>query len=240
MPGSALLLDGVCVDAPRARLLHGLTLTLAPGERVALLGASGSGKSVTAGAVLGTLPPDLRVSGRVEVDRSALAWVPQSGAAVLHPLRRVGSQLRRPLRARGDSPAAACAAAARLVERLGLDPEPTLRAFPHELSGGQRQRVGIALALALPARVVVADEPTSALDGVAAARVREALDGLDAALLLITHDLALAAALCDRLLVLDDGRLVDDVDWRRWHDTPRAPAATALLEATHRLAGGAR
>lgn len=221
-----LTIADLAVRAGPAVLLRGLRLSLAAGERVALVGPSGSGKSLTAAALVGSLPPGLTATGSVRVgghevlDRPAarrirgarVGLVAQQNAPALHPLIPVGRQLTAAFRAAGDADAPA--AVRRLVADLGLtDPRRIAAATPGELSGGQRQRLAVAMALAAGAPVLVADEPTSALDPIARAQLvallRDRCRGTGPALLFITHDLAAAAELCDRTVELARGRMVE-------------------------------
>ncbi|NIH68726.1 ATP-binding cassette domain-containing protein [Modestobacter marinus] len=231
------------------RLVHGVRLEVAGTERVALIGASGSGKSLTAAAVLGTLPAGAEVGGSVHVagvdvtgraparrpPAARVAGVGQDPAAALNPLVAVGAQLALPLRAhRGLRGAALDRERAGLLATVGLtDSRRVLASTPGELSGGQRQRVCIALALASRAGLVVADEPTTALDLVTQAQVvallREATR--DTALLFITHDLAVAAALCDRAVVLHEGTVVEDAPITRLLSDPQHEQTAALVRA---------
>ncbi|MEI4270805.1 ABC transporter ATP-binding protein [Klenkia sp. LSe6-5] len=219
----------VATDAPpRTPLLAGITFDLAPGERVGVVGASGAGKSQLVAAVLGLTGTGLQVTGSVQVEGTevvgagparwrplrgrATALVAQDPGTALDPLTRVGRQVALPLRARGVGRREASRRAVALLTEVGLP--GAARRFPAQLSGGQRQRVALALALVGAPRLLVADEPTSALDPTVQAGVLDLLDrvtGPDrAALLLVTHDLAVAARLCSRLLVLQGGRLVVD------------------------------
>ncbi|UYG17061.1 ATP-binding cassette domain-containing protein [Brachybacterium huguangmaarense] len=204
-------------------LLAGVDLDIAPGERVALIGRSGSGKSLLTSVIAGTVSPALTMHGTVEVHgrsvrgcrpgTTGVALVQQDSADALNPLHRVGAQLQMPLR-RTLTAERARTEAHRLLAEAGLeDPARILASFPAELSGGQRQRVCIALALACRSRLVIADEPTTALDVVSQAAVLRALRSpalREAAILFITHDLAVAAALRDRVVVIDRGRIVED------------------------------
>lgn len=234
MPPNALTMEDVSLIVGDRVVVDRLTVTVAPGERLALLGPSGSGKSLTAAAALGSLPPGFTRTGNVALHgrplaagvrpwfaRQEVAFVHQDSQFALNPLVRVGRQLTVPLRRRRLDARAAHTEAAALLAAVGIeDPERTLRGYAAELSGGQRQRVCIALALAVGARLMVTDEPTTALDVVSQAQVLAALRSAAGAVLLITHDLAAAAQLCDRAVVIVDGRVVEDAPMSRLLKAP--------------------
>jgi ABC-type glutathione transport system ATPase component len=168
-----------------------------------------------------------------------MAWLPQDPLASLHPLRRVGNQLCESLRAlRGLSASAAQSAALTLFTQLEL-PEPSalLRRYPHQLSGGQRQRVSLALALAGEPALLIADEPTSALDSRLAKEMLELLDRLrrerGLSLLLISHDLPMVGAYAQRVLILQQGRIVESGATAALFAAPAHPYTQALLAAEH-------
>ncbi|WP_433676336.1 dipeptide ABC transporter ATP-binding protein [Microbacterium gorillae] len=216
----------------RREVVHGIDLTIDEGEVLALVGESGSGKSTTAHAVLGLLPEGGRIEGgtirvgetdvsgwsdaRLRAIRGArIGLVPQDPVSSLDPVRRIGVQVGEILRLHGErDPKAIRHRVIDLLERVGLD-DPQLRAsqYPHELSGGMRQRVLIATAIALKPRLIIADEPTSALDATVSRHILDLLDELRAedgtALLLVTHDLGVAADRADRITVLRDGEVVE-------------------------------
>ena len=225
-----LAVRGLSVAFEGRAVVERLDLDLAAGEIVGLVGPSGSGKSLTARAILGLPPPGAVVGGSVRLDGRellglderalcavrgrGLGLVFQEPAAALDPVAPIGAQVAEGLRVHGlASRREARRQAQAWLARVGLDPAvvpPSRR--PHQLSGGQRQRVAIAAALALRPAVLIADEPTTALDavtqteiaGLLAALARE--EGLS--LLLISHDLALVAAISDRLVRLERGRVV--------------------------------
>ncbi|MCZ2826437.1 MULTISPECIES: ATP-binding cassette domain-containing protein [unclassified Modestobacter] len=246
---AALVVDDLTVSLGGRELVRGVRFEMAATERVALIGASGSGKSLTAAAVLGTLPIGAEVRGSVRVAGTDVSRLPparrstaarvaavgQDPAAALNPLVPVGAQLALPLRNhRGLRGAELARQRAQLLSAVGLDDtERVLRSSPGELSGGQRQRVCIAMALASRAGLLVADEPTTALDLVTQAQVvavlREA--SRDAALLFITHDLAVAASLCDRAVVLHAGAVVEDAPITRLLTAPQHEQSAALVAA---------
>ena len=221
------------------RLLADVELVVTGGP-LAVLGPSGAGKSLALRCLLGLAPPRSTVRGELFLndgrhvrlaDRLAVArlrgrglcLLPQDAAASLDPVRRVESQLRELLRLHGnndDSPD-------ELLAAVGL-PGGLLRRYPHELSGGQAQRVALALALACRPTVLLADEPTSALDNVAQTGLLDTLratcEARMAELVLVTHDLALAARVCVRAIVLDAGRVVE-----------AGPLADLVTGPTHRV-----
>ncbi|MDF1489158.1 ATP-binding cassette domain-containing protein [Tessaracoccus caeni] len=244
----ALRLDDLKVRVGGTSLLHGISLTLSRGESVALLGHSGSGKSLTAATIAGSLSRlldatgDLTIEGeRVDVMSSRrpagrIACVQQDSASALNPLVRVGRQLGVPLSNAGLAPVAAHARAVEVLDACGIEePERVLRSYPAELSGGQRQRVCIALALLCEASILVADEPTTALDVVSQAQVLGTLSAAQEragmALLFITHDIAAASQICDRAVVLQGGRVVEEGDFETLITAPRHPYTRELVDA---------
>jgi peptide/nickel transport system ATP-binding protein len=250
---SALLeLRGLRVSIGPRTLLGPLDLSVERGGCVGLIGESGSGKSLTAQALAGLLPPGLHADGGFVFDGvpiafasrahaalrgRRLAWMPQDPQASLHPLRRVGDQLGESLRVlRQLSRAAAVAETRAWFERVELpDPDRLLAAYPHELSGGQRQRVGLALALAGDPAVLVADEPTSALDPRLAREVLDLLARLRAerglGLLLVSHDLPLVGAYADHVTILRRGAVMESGPVQRVFATPQHDYTRALLAA---------
>jgi peptide/nickel transport system ATP-binding protein len=223
----------VTLNTPRgaALALRGVSLSVARGERIGLIGESGCGKSMTALAVMGLLPEGAKVEGSlrfadrelVGADEPTLAalrgdrigMVFQEPMTALNPLHRIGDQVGESLRLhRGASKADARAQALALLERVQLpNAAQRLDAWPHQLSGGQRQRVMIAAALACGPDLLVADEPTTALDVTIQREILELIDGLVAergmALLLISHDLGVMARHVDRVFVMYGGLVVE-------------------------------
>jgi peptide/nickel transport system permease protein len=204
-------------------IVDGIGFTVQPGEVLGLVGESGCGKSLTALTVMGLQPSGARVSGDIEFDgknlitlskraRRALmgrqiAMIYQDALSALNPAMTVGSQLRQLIKRGGSR------SAAELLEMVGLDVSRTLRAYPHELSGGQRQRVVIAMALSRDPKLIIADEPTTALDVTVQAQVMALLlelrHKLGFALIFVSHDLALVADLCDRIVVMYGGQVAE-------------------------------
>ena len=236
----------------RSPLLGPLSLQIGAGECLGLIGESGSGKSLSALALMGLLPHGLRATGRLCFSDQAmalsspehralrghgLAWMPQDPQASLHPLRSVGAQLQESLRVlRGLRPAQAAAEALRLFEELELPSPITLSLrYPHQLSGGQRQRVGLALALAGNPRLLLADEPTSALDPRLTNEILALLDRLrrdrGLAVVLISHDLPLVGRYARQVAILQRGTLVETGQTSAVFANPRHPYTRALLAA---------
>ncbi len=204
-------------------IVDGISFDVRPGEVLGLVGESGSGKSLTALTVMGLSPKGARVTGEVLFDgtdlltlsasrRRALmgrdiAMVYQDALSALNPAMRVRAQLEQ-LTKRGGT-----RTPTELMQLVGLDPERTLGAYPHELSGGQRQRVVIAMALSRDPRLLIADEPTTALDVTVQAQVMALLLSLQQqlgfALVLVSHDLALVSDVCDRVVVMYGGQIVE-------------------------------
>jgi peptide/nickel transport system ATP-binding protein len=234
-------------------VVDGVSFALDAGERLGVIGASGSGKSLTALAVLGLLPEAATATGSVRLDGrellghperelaavrgSRIGMVFQEPATALDPLMRVGKQIAGPVRRlRGLSRAAAARRAVELLGTVGLpDPERLARAYPHQLSGGQRQRVGIAIALAGEPELLFADEPTTALDVTVQAEVLALLDELVAnrgtGLLFVSHDLAVVARVAQRIAVMADGAIREEGPVRQVLQHPTDPATKALVKA---------
>lgn len=235
-------------------LLHGLSFTIEPGERVGLIGESGSGKSLTALAVMGLLPEGLSPSGSIRLGGvqvvgaseqhharlrgTTASMVFQEPMSALNPLMRVGRQVAESLQMhRGMSRRQAGAAAVEMLADVELpDPAQAARAYPFQLSGGQRQRVVLAIALASRPRLLICDEPTTALDVTVQARMLALIDRLvddhGAALLFITHDLAVMAGVCDTVMVMHDGQLVERGTVVDVLTAPRHGYTRGLLEAS--------
>jgi ABC-type glutathione transport system ATPase component len=244
-------LEGLSVFAGDTPLVRDVTFEVGAGERVGLIGESGSGKSLTASAVLGLLPDELRATGSVrfhgkqllsagerELSRMRgkdLAMVFQEPMSALNPLMRVGRQVAESIRLHtAKSRREAGRAAQQLLESVQLP--DVYRAYPHQLSGGQRQRVLLAIALANDPALLICDEPTTALDVTVQAQVLALiLAGVterSSALLFITHDLAVVARVCERLLVLHDGEIVEEGSTREVLTNPRHEYTRKLLAAS--------
>lgn len=235
------------------RLVDGVSFALERGSRTGLIGESGSGKSLTALAVLGLLPDNLTATGRITLDGVSLtslddramcsvrgndvSMVFQEPMTALNPVMRVGRQVAEALvRHRGMARGEALDRAAELLAQVGVEGAGRrTRSFPHEMSGGERQRVMIAMAIACGPDLVIADEPTTALDVTVQAKVLEMLSDqvreASTALLLITHDLPVVAGATDDVLVLRDGRLVERGPTRRVFAEPTHDHTRTLVDA---------
>jgi peptide/nickel transport system ATP-binding protein len=238
-------------------VLDGLDLRLNQGETLALVGPSGCGKSTVARAVLQLLPPGSLCEGSLELTGKdprrlsasslqklrgqAAGLVFQDPMTRLNPLMTVGEHLRDTLEAHRCQPSLERAQG--LLERVGIDTS-RYGSYPHEFSGGMRQRLAIALALALNPPLVIADEPTTSLDVAVTAQVMAELSDLCAeagsALLLISHDLAMAGRWCERIAVLADGRLVEEAPSHQLLTAPVSDVGRRLVQAARQREGGHR
>jgi peptide/nickel transport system ATP-binding protein len=258
MSAPVLEVRDLTVELGSAALVDRVSFELHPGERVGLIGESGSGKSLTALAIMGLLPDELRPRGSVVLEGTGLLPLPERELArlrgeriamvfqepmtALDPMMRVGSQVAEVVRLHQEvSRSEAQAQAEALLGRVGLPrPRERLRAYPHQLSGGQRQRVLIAMALACDPSVLIADEPTTALDVTVQAQILELLHRLVAeqgtALLLITHDLPVIASICERVLVMQGGSIIERGTTSEVFERPREQHTAALLAGTRALA----
>ncbi len=233
-------------------VLHDVSLTVRQGEALGLVGESGSGKSMTARAIDRLLPRGAEVDGSIRFDgeevsslsgsalrsyRSQVAMIFQDPRAHVNPVRRIGDFMTEALRTNlGVSSDDAHQRAAEMLAQVGIDHgEKRLRQYPHELSGGMLQRVMIATSLLTNPRLLLADEPTTALDVTTQAEVMAILDELrrdfGLAMLFITHDLELAAAICDRTAVMYAGRIVENRNSDLLHTDPLHPYTAALSAA---------
>lgn len=253
MNASLFVAEGLNVSIGGARIVSSLSLTIGAGEILGLVGASGSGKSMTALSIMRLLPPAASSSGAVRLGDENLSdlselemqkirgrrigMVFQEPMTALNPLIRIGNQVAETVRLHAAvSDAAARAAAREALDMAGLSGEQgALDRYPFELSGGQRQRVAIAMATVLSPQLLIADEPTTALDVIAQAQVLSLLKKLvrdrNMGLLLITHDLAVVAQLADRIAVMREGRIIEQGSTADLLRRPREAYTAALLAA---------
>lgn len=257
-----LEIDGLSVTyrTPRGTIeaVRDVSLSVAPGETVAIVGESGSGKSTTVHAVIRLLPSAAQIaSGAIRfgdadlatASRSALravrgrriGFVPQDPTVSLNPVKRIGEQVAEVLRVHGLAGRRdAAERAVEALERAGL-PDAALRArqYPHELSGGMRQRVLIAIAIVADPELIIADEPTSALDVTVQRQILDHLDHLKrergSSLLLITHDLGVAGDRADRIVVMSQGEIVEEGTPEQVLLAPQHPYTRQLIAAAPSL-----
>jgi oligopeptide/dipeptide ABC transporter ATP-binding protein len=242
-----------------AKVINGVSFHLDAGETLAVLGESGSGKSVTAQVIMGILdmPPGKVTGGEIwfdgrnllalsEKDRrqirgKEIAMIFQDALSALNPVFTVGYQISETLRIReGMSKRDALRRAVELMELVKIPAaRERVRNYPHEFSGGMRQRVMIAMSLAQNPRILIADEPTTALDVTVQAQVMDLLGDLrrdlNMAMILITHDLGVVADVADRIAVMYAGRIVEHADVHALYKAPGHPYTKGLLESIPRL-----
>ncbi len=250
----------LAVDLPSSgglrRVVDRTSFSLAEGESLGVVGESGSGKTMTALALMALAPEGARVSGSIRFEERELvglgeeamrqlrgdriAMIFQEPMTALNPLHSVGAQVAEPLMLhRGLGKSEARRRAVALLERVRLaEPERAARSYPFALSGGERQRAMIAMAIGCSPRLIIADEPTTALDVTVQARILALIDALRAesgmAVLLVSHDLAVIAGHCDRVMVMYAGVVMEIGPVDAVLRQPRNPYTLALLEARPR------
>ena len=253
---SVLEISDLSVRFGAATILDRVSLSVAPGEILALTGESGSGKSMTALAAMGLLPEAAEATGRIRLGGHEISALPepalcalrgqqmgmvfQEPMTALNPVQPIGRQVAETVRLhQATTPARAEEVARAALDRVGLE-AIGLGRYPHELSGGQRQRVVIAMATALHPKLLIADEPTTALDVTTQARILALLTRLareeDMALLLITHDLAVVHGMADRIAVMNKGRIVEEGPTRTVFAEQRHAYTRALFAASRHRA----
>ena len=241
------------------RVLRSVSLSVQPGEVRALVGESGAGKTMIGKAVLGVLPPSVRVvEGKMLLEGEDLsrlqpkarrtligartALIPQDPLTALNPSRRIGPQMTdRLVRILGWSTQKADARIRQLLDEVQIrDADRVLKCYPHELSGGMRQRVLIAAAFAAEPRLIVADEPTTALDVTVQKQILRLIAQLQrehgTAILFVTHDLGVVAKISQKVSVLYAGKVVEEAETAALFAAPQHPYTRALMAATPRYA----
>lgn len=245
-----LKVDNLQVSFRYRQAVKGISFEIPPGARVGLIGESGSGKSVTALSLMGLLDEGARVSGSIRFDGEELlsltdrqlaqlrgekiGMIFQEPMTALDPTMRVGKQVVEVLALHQHGKRGKRKEVIKMLQRVGLpDPEQSANAFPHQLSGGQRQRVMMAMALINAPQLLICDEPTTALDVTVQAKVLRLLDkelsGSAAACLFISHDLAVVNQICDYLLVMYQGQIVERGPLRQLLEQPKHPYTRGLL-----------
>ena len=226
--GTGLFARGV-----RRQVLHEISFRIMEGESLGLVGESGSGKSTLARVILG-LEPDFSGTVRHHTKRPQMVFQDPGGS--LNPCMTVGRILADPLLIQGGyTREERRTLALEMLEAVGMDARYLTR-YPSDLSGGQRQRVSIAAALITRPRLIIADEPVSSLDATVQAQVRALLltlrERLGLSYLLISHDLAVVEQMCERVLIMKDGRIVEQGGVRQVFDTPKHAYTKQLLRAS--------
>lgn len=236
-------------------IVDDVDLDIADGERVGLVGSSGSGKSMIASAMMGLLPATAQVTGSVELGGTQIVgasdaavadlrgryvgMVFQNPSAALNPVMTVAQQVGLPLYLHYDlSLTERSERVTAMLAKVGLG-EDVLAKYPHELSGGQRQRVGIATALVTLPRLIIADEPTTALDSITQRQIVDLLTSLvdesGASMLFITHDFAVLNRATTRCYVLENGRIEESGDTTALLDHPHTDAGHRLVQSARAL-----
>lgn len=236
-------------------IVHDVQLTIADGERVGLIGSSGSGKSMIAKAMMGILPSMAQVRGDIDLDGThavgatdeamanlrgrSVGMVFQNPSVALNPVMTVAQQVGLPLYLHYDLTLEERVERVKtMLSKVGLA-EDTLLKYPHELSGGQQQRVGIATALITSPRLIIADEPTTALDSITQRQIVDLLTSLvddsGASMLFITHDFSVLRRATTRCYVLSEGHVVESGATSMLLERPTVPEATNLVRAAREL-----
>lgn len=247
---TGLKVDNLQVSFRDRQVVKGISFEIPPGARVGLIGESGSGKSVTALALMGLLGEDAKITGSISLagqellsltDRemsqlrgSEIGMVFQEPMSALDPTMRVGKQVAEVLTLHQRGQQEKREKVIKMLERVGL-PEPanSANAFPHQLSGGQRQRVMLAMSLINAPQLLICDEPTTALDVTVQAKVLRLLDKelsrTGSACLFISHDLAVVSQICEQLLVMYQGEIIERGSLREVLEHPKHPYTRGLM-----------
>lgn len=244
---SLVRLEKLSVSYGSEPALENIDLDIGQGETLAIIGESGSGKSTLALALASLLPSNAHISGQLEWANGKprpgrdIGFVFQDPASSFDPLMTVGAQLVEAIRAHAKiDRLAAKAKAISLLERVHIpQPETSYSRYPHQFSGGQKQRIAIALAIAAQPHLLIADEPTSALDTIVQKEIvsllRELVRADGMTLIFITHDIALASGLADRIAVFRQGELVELGSARMIISDPQTDYTKALIAAVPAL-----
>lgn len=239
-------------------VVNGISFHMNPGEFLGIVGESGCGKSVTSMSLLRLLGKNARISGSMHFNNKNLlqltekqmrqtrgndiSMIFQEPMTALNPLHTVGKQIGEPLfRHKKLSKPEVKSEVIRLLKEVGLPrPEEIYAEYPHQLSGGMRQRVMIAMAIACKPKLIIADEPTTALDVTIQAQILRLLKTISAeygsSVLLITHDLGVVAEVCDRVIVMYAGEVVEEADVQTLFQKPKHPYTIGLLKSVPDLA----
>lgn len=241
-------------------VVENFSLSLKKGEIITIVGESGSGKSTVLSSILGLLPNggkiisgDIIYNGESMLSKSLNQWrelrgteitmISQDSGGTLNPIRKIGKQFVEYIQTHSKmSTKEAEEKAKDMFSKVNLpDPEIIMKSYPHQLSGGMKQRVGIAMALTFHPKIILADEPTSALDVITQAQiVKEIMDlrkKFDTSIIMVTHNLGVAAYISDKIIVMQNGKIVDAGNKNEVIENPKSEYTKKLLEAVPEIGG---
>ena len=244
----------------KAPVVENFSLSLKKGEIITIVGESGSGKSTVLSSILGLLPNggkiisgDIIYNGESMLSKSLNQWrelrgteitmISQDSGGTLNPIRKIGKQFVEYIQTHSKMSAKEAEEKAKdMFSKVTLpDPEIIMKSYPHQLSGGMKQRVGIAMALTFHPKIILADEPTSALDVITQAQiVKEIMDlrkKFDTSIIMVTHNLGVAAYISDKIIVMQNGKIVDAGNKNEVIENPKSEYTKKLLEAVPEIGG---
>lgn len=252
-----LQVRNMSISLPEKKLTEGISFDIEKGEILSLVGESGSGKSITALACCGLQPEphgflhegSIKFEGRdvtklsesewCEIRGNDISMIFQEPGSSLNPLMTIQAQMVEYFEIHDQSDKNASLKCREMLQRVELEPDRIMKSYPHELSGGMQQRVMIAMALLMKPKLLIADEPTTALDVTVQAQIMDLLLELQEengmSILFITHNLALVAQYCDRLILMQHGLIVEQSDVLKFLQSPQTEYGKLLLEAVPRL-----
>ncbi|WP_071124229.1 ABC transporter ATP-binding protein [Leptotrichia massiliensis] len=241
-------------------VVENFSLSLKKGEIITIVGESGSGKSTVLSSILGLLPNggkiisgDIIYNGESMLNKSLNQWrelrgteitmISQDSGGTLNPIRKIGKQFVEYIQTHSRMSAKEAEEKAKdMFSKVNLpDPEIIMKSYPHQLSGGMKQRVGIAMALTFHPKIILADEPTSALDVITQAQIVKEIMGLrkkfDTSIIMVTHNLGVAAYISDKIIVMQNGKIVDAGNKNEVIENPKSEYTKKLLEAVPEIGG---
>ena len=244
----------------KAPVVENFSLSLKKGEIITIVGESGSGKSTVLSSILGLLPNggkiisgDIIYNGESMLSKSLNQWrelrgteitmISQDSGGTLNPIRKIGKQFVEYIQTHSRMSAKEAEEKAKdMFSKVNLpDPEIIMKSYPHQLSGGMKQRVGIAMALTFHPKIILADEPTSALDVITQAQIVKEIMGLrkkfDTSIIMVTHNLGVAAYISDKIIVMQNGKIVDAGNKNEVIENPKSEYTKKLLEAVPEIGG---
>ena len=241
-------------------VVENFSLSLKKGEIITIVGESGSGKSTVLSSILGLLPNggkiisgDIIYNGESMLNKSLNQWrelrgteitmISQDSGGTLNPIRKIGKQFVEYIQTHSRMSAKEAEEKAKdMFSKVNLpNPEIIMKSYPHQLSGGMKQRVGIAMALTFHPKIILADEPTSALDVITQAQIVKEIMGLrkkfDTSIIMVTHNLGVAAYISDKIIVMQNGKIVDAGNKNEVIENPKSEYTKKLLEAVPEIGG---